>query len=224
MESPRIFKNRSSAGKELADKVLDSLGKERGIVVALPRGGVAVAKEIALQGNMPLFVLLVRKIGHPMQKEYALGALTQHRVAVYNTKEKQMISTAWVKEQEEKEYEEMQRRMRLYPSGSFLREKDARNRVVILVDDGVATGYTLQAAIKNIKAYKPRRMVVAVPVIPRQFAQTLRRKRVRVVALHEPLLFKGSVSQYYEHFGEVTNEQVVTMLDAVGLLSSEGGV
>lgn len=200
----KMFKDRQSAGKLLSNR-LKHLFHDRGaIVLGVPRGGVVVAKEVANQLNLPLDILVTRKIGAPFQKELALGAVDPDGEVVGEVGE--------VGEIVEQELEELKRRENLYRQGK--NPLDVENKIVILVDDGIATGATTLAAINYLKRHGAKQIILAVPVA----SQNAIEKMVgelgevgEVIVLETPADFQ-SVGQFYQEFGEVTDGEVVQYL------------
>ena len=211
-----IFENRKDAGAKLA-QVLQKYKGKGAIVLALPRGGVPVGAEVAKTLNLPLDILSVRKIGHPGNPEYALGAVTENDTTVFNEQEKSQIDPIWLAEETKKQIQEAQRRRILYfPMNP---KPITVNQTAILVDDGVATGLTMEAAIKQLQSLASQtrsgrlvQIVVAVPVIPKETAQKFRKLGAEVIALEEPEEFLGSVGSYYKNFPQVSDEEVITLL------------
>jgi putative phosphoribosyl transferase len=210
-ERPGILRDRREAGERLAERLLPYRDQDP-VVMALPRGGVPVAFAIAQRLGVPLDVLIVRKIGAPDNPEYGLGALvedgtryideTRVREAGYTPKDLEPTIA--------RELEEIQRRARAYRGGRPV--TGVRDRVVILVDDGVATGGTLRAAIRAVRARHPRRIIVALGVAARDTFHQLGREADEVVALTVPEVF-FAVGEWYAHFDQVSDEEVERLLD-----------
>ena len=204
-----MFEDRFQAGQKLADKIEKeklSLKSRESIVLALPRGGVVVAKEVAKKMELPLDIIVTRKIGHPLNSEYAIGAVSSHKLFL-NPHEK--VDENYLKKETEKQRREIQRRLIVYrgkrPSPKIL------NKNVILVDDGIATGLTIQAAIEEIKFHKPKEIILAVPVAPPETFDKLKEVVDRTIILElEPVFF--AVGQFYHHFEEVGDKEVKKLL------------
>ena len=212
MRKETIFVNRVEAGKKLADKLSDYAGKEA-LVYALPRGGVLVAAEVAKALDLPLDLVITRKIGHPINSEYAVGAVSISGETVFDPRELKIIDRSYIKVRAQAEMKEAQRRRKTY-----LGERKpilARGKTAILVDDGLATGLSMIAAIREIKNQKPREIIVAVPVTPRDNAEKIKREKVDLVALLIPEYFLGAIGAYYHHFDQVSDEQVVQTLESL---------
>lgn len=205
------FENRREAGRKIASRLSHYRGRPDLLVLALPRGGVPVAQEIAQELHAPLDVLVVRKLGVPGDEELALGALAANGLRVINRRivDDFGISADEIARAVARQQAEVARRERLY------REERPplalRGHTLILVDDGVATGATMRAAIEVAKAGKAGRVVVATPVIAREAYLELRARADDVVALHIPKEF-GSVGDFYTDFHQVSDEEVCELL------------
>lgn len=205
-----IFANRTDAGKQLAAKLLRYAGPQTQIL-ALPRGGVPVAAEVARALNAPLDVFIVRKLGAPGREELAVGAIASGGVRVLNddTIEALGISASGIQKIADRELLELQRREAAYRAG---REPlDVKGKVVILIDDGLATGASMQAAILALRRAGPQRVVVAVPVAPQETCTILKRFADEIVCLAMPEPFRG-VGAWYDDFRQVTDEEVRALL------------
>jgi len=209
-----IFDDRHEAGRLLAER-LAHLREEKPIVLALPRGGVPVGFEVARALQAPLDVILVRKIGVPGQPELALGAVVDgvRAQTIVNRELMDMlgISEAYLHEQTEKQLAEIDRRRKLYVGDRpYL---DVGGRTVIVVDDGIATGSTVLAALKAVRQAKPRRIVLAVPVAPPETVEELSEQVDKVVCLMTPGWF-GAIGRFYADFHQLSDAEVVDYLVA----------
>ncbi len=209
----KLFKNRQEAGRELAKKLAINPITRNGplCVVALPRGGVPVAAEIAKAFHAPLDVLLVRKLGVPRHPELAFGAIASGNALLLNRKtiEDWSISEALVKAVIKYERHELNRRASLYLGHSS--PLDVQGRTVILVDDGIATGATMRAAIEVLLRQRPAHLIIAVPVAPAQTCKLLRERVDALITLIEPQSF-DAVGLWYIDFTQVSDEKVQTLL------------
>jgi len=210
---PHGFDDRPSAGKRLGRALSALVGTEHGpvIVVALPRGGVPVAIEVARALRCPLDVMCVRKVGVPGQKELAMGACASGGFVVENRgiTEALSISAETFSAAVKREQVELARRERLYRGG---REPlDVRGKVVVCVDDGLATGATMRVALKALKSLQPREIVVAVPVGSPDTCDEIRSMCDRFVCLLSPVNL-GAVGVWYRDFSETTNALVTELL------------
>lgn len=206
------FVDRTESGKLLAARLTQYAGRRDTIVLALPRGGLPVAFEIARALRAPLDVFLVRKLGVPGREELAMGAIATGGVRVLNRDvvaylaiPQRIIDTVARQEQQE-----LERRELLYRGERSAPE--LRGVTVILVDDGLATGSTMRAAIAALKKLEPGRIVVAVPVAPPSTVEELEKEVDEVVCLLTPEPFDG-VGRWYQDFSQTTDQEVRILLD-----------
>ena len=207
-----VYRDRRHAGQELA-ALLKHLANQPGVVVlALPRGGVPVAYEVATAIDAPLDGFLVRKLGVPGQPELAMGAIATGGVRVINDDlvRALRISPSTIEAVAAAEGAELERRERVYRVGH--QRITLRNRTVVLVDDGLATGATMQAAVQAICAEAPARVVVAVPVGSAEACAALAASADEVVCGWSPKDF-SAVGQWYEEFSQTTDDEVKELLD-----------
>jgi putative phosphoribosyl transferase len=210
--SPRIrFRDRAEAGRRLAERVA-GLGLQRPIVLALPRGGVPIAAEVATTIDAPLDVLVVRKVGAVGQPELAVGAIAEDGDVVLDERGLVGQPRAALDATIARERAEVTRRIERYRDGRPL--PDVRGAEVVVVDDGLATGMTAEAAVRMLQARGAARVVLAVPVAARASAARLRRI-CDVVTVGEPSGF-GAVGAYYDDFRQVPDEEVLRLLRAHG--------
>lgn len=208
-----LFVDRFDAGRKLAEK-LGWLKVQDVIVLALPRGGVPVGYEIAKRLGAPLDVLVVRKLGAPKNSEFGIGAIAPENVRVLDeTAIKALgVSAKEIEKVESAERNELGRRLRLYRGKAS--SPDLSVKTVILVDDGLATGVTAEAAIKYVLKYNPEKLVIAIPVCALDSVhriQDMLRAKDETVCLSTPHDF-GAVGLWYRDFGQVTDEEVVSLL------------
>jgi putative phosphoribosyl transferase len=208
---PLPYKDRSEAGHVLAEALKPYGGRPDLLVLALPRGGIPVAYEVARALAAPLDLMLVRKLGVPGHEELAMGAIATGGTRILNTEviRALAITEADIERATEKEQAEIQRRELLYRGGRPLPEMAAR--CIILIDDGLATGATMRAAIAALRPHRPAAIVVAVPVAPPETVEALRAVADDVVcpATPEPFI---SISQWYEDFAQLSDEEVRDLL------------
>lgn len=207
----RSFRDRRDAGRQLGDEVARR-GFARPVVVALPRGGVPVAAEVARRLSAPLDVLIVRKIGCPGRRELAIGAIAEGDVRLDNDRLIADLDIAphVVDAIAAAEREEADRRARRYRGDRA--PVDVRGRTAIVVDDGLATGFTARAAVAALRTRRPAHVVLAVPVAPPAAVADLR-THVEVICLRTPEPFWG-VGRWYDDFSQVGDEEVTALLGA----------
>lgn len=211
-----LFKNRIDAGKQLAGKLLVYQNKKDTLLLALPRGGVPIAFEIAKVLNLPMTVFLVRKLGVPGHEEFAMGALAEGNIQVLN---KNLVQQLRITEQQiqrvvQKEQRELSRRLQLYRDGKNL--PDLKNKTVILVDDGIATGSTFKAAIQALKVIEPKKLIIASPVASQDSLDEVASLVDETIRLATPEPFYG-VGQWYEHFDQTSDEEVLHLLKSASV-------
>lgn len=207
-----LYKNRKAAGQILAKELAAYANRQDVLVLALPRGGVPVAFEVAKALNAPLDVFVVRKLGVPEQQELAMGAIASGGVRVLNENIVRSlgISEAAINQVVAKEQQELERRERLYRGVRPV--PTLHERTVILVDDGLATGATMRAAVVALQQQKPAKIIVAVPVSASETCQEFQSKVDEVVCAATPNPFY-SVGLWYEDFPQTTDEEVRVLLE-----------
>jgi predicted phosphoribosyltransferase len=207
------FQDRAEAGRILADRLAAYAGRADTIVLALPRGGVPVAYEVARRLKAPLDVFVVRKMGVPGHEEYAFGAIASggSRVVNWQVADSLGIGDEAIERVTRTETEELHRRERLYRGSRP--EPDIKGKTVIVVDDGLATGATMQAAVEALKQQKPAQIVIAVPVGSRDTCEFLGKKAdVMCVCAVTPEPFHA-VGLWYRDFSQTTDNEVRELLD-----------
>jgi predicted phosphoribosyltransferase len=205
------FPNRVEAGRLLAAALEPYRGKAP-IVLALPRGGVVLGAEIARILGAPLDLVVVRKVGHPEQPEYAVAAVAEDGHLIGNEREIASLDEEVFRLAVEAAQAEARRRRLAYLAGRS--SPDASGRTAILVDDGLATGLTMEVAIEEVRHRRPEAIVLAVPVAPEDTVRRLATKVDAVVSLHAPRHFLGAVGAYYDDFSEISDEEVRALLQA----------
>lgn len=210
------FIDRADAGRQLAD-ALAHCKSERPIVFGLARGGLPVAAEVATALDAPLELMLVRKVGVPFQPELAMGAIADGEPPLL-VRNEDVVAEAGVSEAAfetvyRRECAEMARRRRLYLGGRRL--LPVVGRTIVVVDDGVATGATMRAALRALRKGRPRRIVLAVPVAAADTLAMLHAEADEVVCLERHPDF-GGVGQYYRRFEQLSDEDVLQILAAAG--------
>lgn len=204
-----LFKDRTDAAEQLV-RNLEPYADKDCIVYALPRGGVVLGAVISRQLNAPLDLLTPRKVGHPHQPEFAIAAVTAEGTIVTTDSEQGVVDEGWLKTEILAQQAEARRRRQAYLGDR--QYTDIGGRTAIIVDDGVATGLTLKAAIKDLFRHSPAEIIVAVPVIPSDVAEEIEHMVDRIVALDIPQHYAGAVSAYYNDFGQVSDEEVARIL------------
>lgn len=208
-----IFISRQQAGQKLAEHLKGYKGK-KAVVYALPRGGVVLGVEVAKELKLPLDLLIPRKIGHPYNPEYAIAAVTESEV-VSNEEEIKQTDPKWFEDEILKEQAEIEHRRKLYLGDRPA--VDVKGKIAIVVDDGLATGLTMEVAVKELKKKMPKKIVVAVPVAPVETAMELGKLADDVQVLYFPSGFFGSVGSYYEDFPQVSDEEVINLMKSVNI-------
>lgn len=210
-----FFKDRRDAGKQLGH-LLEKYKDHEIVVYGLPRGGVVVAEEIANFLHAPLDLIFAHKIGHPYQPEYAIAAISESGHLVGAAHELLTVGEAWLETEKKHQLEQMVKRRAAYLSGK--KNIPIENKIAIIVDDGIATGLTMQVAIKEMQGKHPKKIVVAVPVTPFRTAQLLRTLANEIVAVEIPEDYKflGAVGAYYDEFYQVEDDEVISILKKFG--------
>lgn len=203
------FKNRVDAGNKLAQALEEYRGTDA-VVYALPRGGVPVGRPVADALGVPLDLVISRKIGHPNNPEYAVCAVAEDGEMLCDKAERRALDCAWLADAVERERAEALRQSAVYRAGR--RGVSPEGKTAIIVDDGIATGLTIHAAIRALRAKRPSRVVVATPCAPQSVAESLRREADRVVVLEGKERYRGAVGAYYDAFPQTSDEEVRRLL------------
>ncbi len=204
-----MFADRIDAGRQLAQ----ALAKYRAadaVVYALPRGGVVLGYEVATALGAPLDLAIARKIGHPHNPEYAVCAVTEDGPLICDEAELGFLDKVWLAEAVERERQEAKRRRAAYLTGRS--RISPAGKTAILVDDGIATGLTIRAALASLRKEKPAKVVVAVPCAGADVTAMLRREADEVIVLTNEEEYQGAVGAYYEKFPQVTDAEVIALL------------
>jgi putative phosphoribosyl transferase len=203
-----IFTDRRDAGRKLADSLNNYRGQDV-VVYGVPRGGVIVAAEVARSIGAPLDLVITRKVGHPISGEYAIAAVGEDGVAFTNPEELQSIDRQWFNKQVLAQQAEARRRRQAYlqDHGPIT----VKNKIAIIIDDGLATGLTMFAAIEDVRRRGPRKVIVAVPVAPPETVRRLRLVADEVVVVYSTPDF-GSIGSFYSNFDQVDDAAVIAAL------------
>lgn len=204
------FKDRHEAGIKLAEQLKKYKGNKDVIVLAVPRGGIEIGYEVAKFLNSEFDIIVTKKIGLPDDDEFAIGSvgpdkkvlLNEETIRIYN------VSKEYINQSTKEIGKEIERRYKAYRGKYEL--PNLKNKIVILTDDGIATGFTTKAAINYIKSQNPNKIILAVPVAPAGFANEIK-KEVEFFCLHSTNLF-FSISQFYDYFPQLTDEEVKNYL------------
>lgn len=204
-----MYTNREEAGKLLANKLTNYKDNKEVVIVAIPRGGVPVGYEISNKLNVPLEIVLSKKIGHPFNKEYAIGAVTIENSILSDAADE--VSPVYIYNETEQMRALLKQRHQLYYGDK--KPLPLKDKIVILVDDGIATGNTIISCIQLIQLQKPSKMIVALPVAPNDSLRKIREMTQvnEVICLSAPVNFQ-SVGQFYEEFDQVNDNEVVALL------------
>ncbi len=203
-----MFDDRNHAGRVLAEKVAE-LNLKNPYILAVPRGGLAVASPIAEKLQCKMAVLIAKKVGHPLNPEVAIGAIMPDGSLIHDN---QYVSGIGVKQENfdrlvaeaRKAFDE---RVKVYEA-MIIKNHEVKDRDIIIVDDGIATGYTIMAAVKWVKKWNPASVSIAVPVAPNDVTHRLRDQQVNIVCLLEPDVFTA-VGSYYKDFRDMTDKEAL---------------
>jgi putative phosphoribosyl transferase len=207
-----MYRDRVDAGQQLAKELVHYANREDVLILGIPRGGVPVAFEVAQALRAPLDIVLVRKLGTPGQEELAMGAIASGGIRILN---QQLVAELGITDEQvadaiATQEAELQRRERLYrgshPSISV------KGKIVILVDDGIATGSSVLAAVDALRKLEPKKIVVAVPVAPSHADEQIKRVADEFVCVHKPEWFFG-IGQFYENFSQTEDSEVHALLE-----------
>lgn len=205
-----IFSDRADAGRRLAEKLKEYAGED-GVVLAIPRGGVVVGGEVARILGLKLDLIIPRKLGAPHNPEVAIGAVAQDGTTIFDRRLLELlgVSQAELEEIISCEINEIKRRLEIYRGSGD--QPEYAGRQLVVVDDGVATGYTMQAALRSARNFQPRELILAIPVAPRDTLERLEKEVDRAVCLVIPEDFYA-VGQFYQRFDQTEDCEVVKIL------------
>eukprot|EP01112_Ceratiomyxa_fruticulosa_P024000 TRINITY_DN947_c0_g1_i6.p1 TRINITY_DN947_c0_g1~~TRINITY_DN947_c0_g1_i6.p1 ORF type:complete len:255 (-),score=55.56 TRINITY_DN947_c0_g1_i6:165-929(-) len=210
--SEMIFKDRKEAGSVLANEFKEYQNSLDTIVVGLPRGGVVVAYPIAKKLGLPLDIVVPRKIGAPFHEEYAIGAILEDGSGYFDNDviNTYGISSEYIKQESHKQVQEAQRRLRVYRGSRG--PQDFSGKRILLIDDGIATGSTMHAAITSIRNKGAKEIIVGVPVGPKDTVTNMKPLVNRFVCLSVPAGFRA-VGQFYTNFDQTEDEEVLELMN-----------
>ena len=180
------------------------------VLFSLPRGGMAVGAEISGNLKFPHDIVVVRKIGHPFNPEYAIAAVSESGYLVANEKETFRVDESWLEKAVEDERLETERRRREYSEKKL--PATIKGKIAIIADDGLVTGLTIKASIKEIRALQPKKLIVAVPVAPEETCRNLEKVADKVIVTKRDKSFRGSIGAYYRNFPQLTDKEVISIL------------
>ncbi len=203
------FINRTDAGKQLAEKV-SALSLGDVIVFGLPRGGAVIASEIAKALHCPMDLVICKKVAHPHNPEYAIGAVAEEKSIVKDEAESRLVSPDWLAVAISETIWANKRRRKLYFGDQEI--SNVQDKTVLLADDGIATGLTMMAAIKEMRKRHAKEIIVAIPVSPIDVYWTLKTLADDVICLKIEHSFQDAVGAYYEDFRQVSDEEVIQLL------------
>lgn len=206
------FKDRQEAGKRLA-KALKKYRDKNVVVFALPRGGVILGAILAQRLESPLDLVISRKIGHPYSPEYAIAAVSENGDVIVSEEEIHHVDEAWFQQAVAEQITEAKRRRTVYLANREL--INIKDKTCIIVDDGLATGLTMKAAIKDLRHRNPKQIIVAVPIAPQETVKELSHLADEVIALYVPAGFFGSIGGYYQIFDQISDEEVIRIMKTI---------
>jgi len=203
-----IFKDRHDAGQKLAKKLNKFKGKKDVILLGIPRGGVEVAFDIAKILKVPLSIVVTKKIGHPSEPEFAIGAVSPGHLIV-DEEYKNKAGEEYIKKTVREMNKEIKRRYKKYTNEKF---PELKNKIVVIVDDGLATGYTMLAAVKYARSKNPKKVIVAVPVAAQDSFEKVKAIADEVICLQVPIFF-SAVGSFFQEFSQLEDEEVKFYLE-----------
>ena len=202
-----MFTDRLDAGLQLS-LVLKKYQKVNGIVLAIPRGGVPVGYVVAKELGLPLEIVLSKKNGHPLNSEFAIGSVSMHGVILNN--DVKDVPQEYIKKEVIRIQKDLEERYKLFMGDE--KPTDLKDKIVIIVDDGIATGSTMLATIQSVRRSSPAKIIVAIPVGSKESLKRIQKITDEVFCILEPNIFYG-VGQFYYDFNQVGNDQVLRYLE-----------
>ena len=205
-----MFNDRKDAGQKLARK-LSAYREQDAVVLALPRGGAVPGYEIAEALGLPLDIVVVRKVGHPDNPEYALCAVDETGMRLCNEAEAAAVDQTWLAEETVRQVREAKRRVAVYRGGR--KPILIAGKTALIVDDGIATGLSMRLAVRSVRAQGTKRVVVAVPVAPPEALRDLLKEGADdIIVLVPPEEFLGAVGSHYLRFDQITDDEVIALM------------
>lgn len=209
-----MFKNRYEAAVQLAGK-LEKYKNKDGVILAVPRGGVPIGYTIAKELGLPLEIILSKKIGHPYNPEYAIGSVSLHGAII--DERVTDVPMDYIQKEADRILSGLKEKFKLFMGDR--KPSDLSGKIVIIVDDGIATGNTILATIKSIEKSKPQKIIIAVPVAPPATIDKLSKVADEIVCLLMPENFSG-VGQFYYDFSQVSDDEVIELLQEANKLKN----
>src|SRR3989344_3172133 len=206
------FKDRKEAGVFLARELQQYKGKKDAIILAIPRGGLEIGNALAKELRLPLDVIIVKKLGHPYNEELAVGAVGLEGELVLNQDVAHDVPKDYIEEKREELAEEVEKRYELFRGK--IKPPNLKNKIVIIVDDGIATGATMILCARIVKKTKPKKLIIAIPVGPIEGVEKLKDEADEVICLKTPIFF-GAVGEFYENFQQVSDEEAKNYLKEI---------
>ena len=205
-----MFKDRFDAGKQLAKKLMKYKGKKNTIIFGIPRGGIEIGFQISKILKLPLDAIITKKLGYPGNEEYAIGAvgLGKEYILSENMVEGSRISQDYIDEEVERLNESIKKRYKTYKKKKI---PQIKNKTIIIVDDGIATGNTIKLSVLLLKKQKPKKIILAIPVAPKEAVKMLEEFVDELICLSTPINF-FAIGQFYENFTQVSDKQVIEYL------------
>ena len=203
------FNNRREAGKKLASLLENQKFKDP-IILGIPRGGIIVAKEVADKLHAQLSLIITQKIGHPFNPEYAIGAVSDDESIILNENELNTVDHNWLEKAKNEMIEEAIRRKKKYLNGKDL--PSLKDRTIIIVDDGLATGLSMRLAIQITKKQKPKRIIIAVPICQADQGDNLNDSVTELISVLRVEKL-NSIGEYYKDFSQVADDEVIDCLE-----------
>ncbi len=205
-----MFKDRFDAAKQLAERLMKYKGKKNTIIFGIPRGGLEIGFELSKILKLPLDVIITKKIGYPGNEEYAIGAVGPGKEYIIDEKviESSGISQDYLNEEVERLNALIEERYKAYKRIKF---PQIKNKTIIIVDDGIATGNTARLSILLLKKQKPKKIILAIPVAPKDSVKMLKKHADELICLSTPIIF-FAIGQFYENFTQVSDKQVIQYL------------